>query len=231
MAKIFNRLIGAAGSGARAKKDKGQSPDALINDYIIQASKDLSEVKANTAAVTARADTAKKNLEANDAEIAKLSRAAANAADMAKALPEGCAERENIVGDMRKILTRKTELVAIGAGLREKRDLAVEQADMMISAHNRLVDEINELKSRRDSLKSIMSVTEAQEIAGRYTGGDVPGELSQFGSLEGRAEELLARSRAASNMSNSTESLLTDVAADRLAAEQKVEDELDSLLS
>ena len=231
MANIFKRKKRKNASGPRAKQ-YGGDPELIINGHIREAVVELAEIKKNAAAMMEYAEKANKDLESNKADIARLSLAASNAAKKARGLPEDSQERAEITSDIRVILEDKGRLEDAGAVLAERREKASEQSGMMIDAHNRLVNEINDLKSRRDSLLAAISLAGAQEAAGRYAGagGGRAAAFPQLNELEALADELHARSRVIARQTNSEDSLSTDVASDAFSRKRKVDGELNNLL-
>lgn len=230
MANIFSRLRDIISSNVHAQLDKMEDPGKLVDEYIRQASRDLAEVKANTGAVMAQAEMAKKNYDANEAEIERMTKAAQTAANKAKSLPEDSSEREDVMNDARKILARKAELTEIGASLKETKDVAEQQADLMITAHNKLVDDINKLKMRRDSIKSKIAVAKTQETVNKFAGKTTSGALTKFADIEQKADMRLAKSRAISELNDMSADPAVDIAASYLIGTQSVEDELAALM-
>ena len=79
--------------------------------------------------------------------------------------------------EARRFLAKKQDLEASGAGLHTAYAVAHENAVKMRQMHDKLTNDINELKARREMIKAKVAVAKTQE------------KLNQFADKAGAAEE------------------------------------------
>lgn len=172
--------------------DKCEDPAKMIDQYMRDLTESLAEVKKETAAVMAEETRTKRMVDANTAEVAKYE-------DLAKkALLAGNE------GDARVFLEKKQELAAAGAKLAATYEAARVNADKMRQMHNKLVDDIETLRSRRESIKAKVAVAKTQDKVNKLTSASDRAEsaMSAFDRMEQKAEQMLDRSNAMAELNS-----------------------------
>ena len=143
---ILSRFADIVSANINALLDKAEDPEKMIDEYLRRAMEDLAEVKQETAAVMAEESRCKRLYEQNQAEVQKYM-------DLAKkALAAGNE------GDARVFLSKKQELEANAASLEKTYQAARANADKMRQMHDKLTEDINTLKARRQNVKATMAV-------------------------------------------------------------------------
>ena len=123
----------------------------MIDQTMRNLTKDLGEVKQETAAVMADEQRCKRELDECNSEIAKM---------------QTYAEKALLAGneaDAMKFLEQKNTLTAKQASLQQTYDVAAANAMKMRQMHDKLVKDINELDARRDAIKAKMKVAKTQQ--------------------------------------------------------------------
>ena len=100
--------------------------------------------------------------------------------------------------DARAFLAKKQELEAKAAGLRATYEAAHENASKMRQMHDKLVDDIEELKGRREGIKAKVAVAKTQDKVNEFTSGadKAEGAMSAFDRMEAKADQMLDRANA-----------------------------------
>lgn len=171
--------------------DRAEDPAKMVDQYLRDLTESLAEVKQETAGVMAEEARTKRQVEDNDAEVAKYD-------DLARqALKAGNED------DARTFLARKQQLVAKGEGLRSAADAAHENASKMRQMHDKLVSDIEALKGRREAIKAKVAVAKTQDKVNKMSsaGDRAAGAMSAFDRMEAKADEMLDRSNAMSELS------------------------------
>lgn len=166
--------------------DKCENPAKMIDQYLRDLTENLAEVKRETAAVMAEETRTKRMVDANAEEVKKYE-------DLAKkALLAGNE------GDARVFLTKKQELAAAGAKLAVTYEAARANADKMRQMHNKLVDDIETLRSRREAIKAKVAVAKTQDKVNKLsTASDkAEGAMAAFDRMEQKADQMLDRANA-----------------------------------
>lgn len=136
-------------------------------------------------------------------------------------------------GDAKQFLTKKNQLVEKQAGLQQAYDLAAANAAKMRQMHDKLVGDINELNSRKDSIKAKIAVAKTQErlnkIGSSYAGAQ--NSMSAFDKMEAKANKMLDEANAMAELNSTTEeSDIENLASKYDTAESSaVDDELAAL--
>ena len=168
---ILDRFSTIVKANINALLDKAEDPAKMIDQYLAEMTESLAEVKRETAGVMAEETRTRSKLEANRAEVQKY-------ADLAgKALQAGNEE------DARVFIAKKQQLETAGQGLEEAYDVAGENARKMRQMHDKLVNDIEELKRRRETIKAKVAVARTQ------------GKINQFGASSGKAEDAMSAFR------------------------------------
>ena len=218
---IITRFKDIMASNINALLDKAEDPEKMIDQCLRDLNSDLGKVKAETAAVMADEQRAKRELDECMAEITKM---------------QTYAEKAVLAGndaDAKSFLTKKTELANTQAGLQQAYDLAAANSMKMRQMHDKLVKDINELNARRDSIKAKVRVAKAQERINEM-GSSMSGaqaSMSAFDRMEAKANNMLDKANAMAELNSSAEAdSLDDLAAKYDSAPTAaVEDELAAL--
>lgn len=166
--------------------DKCEDPAKMIDQYLRDLTENLAEVKSETAAVMAEETRTKRMVDDNAAEVKKYE-------DLArKALLAGNE------GDARVFLEKKQELAAAGAKLAATYETARVNAEKMRQMHNKLVDDIETLRGRREAIKAKVAVAKTQNKVNKLTGAadKAEGAMAAFDRMEQKADRMLDRANA-----------------------------------
>lgn len=184
--------------------EKMEDPEKMVDQYLRDMNEDLAEVKRSTAGVMAEETRTKRLVDENQAEINKY-------ADLAKK-----ALVANNEGDARVFVNKKQELENIGAGLMSAYATAHENAIKMRQLHDKLTSDIEELKARRNVIKTKVAVAKTQETLNKATSATerIQGSNSAFERMEEKANKML-------DEANATAELNKEPADDAKALEEK----------
>ncbi len=221
MAGILKRFKDIMSANINALLDKAEDPEKMVDQCLRDLEDDLAKVKSETAAVMADERRAKRELDECNNEIAKY---------------QTLAEKAVVAGndnDAKQFLTRKAELASKQVSLQQAYDLAAANSMKMRQMHDKLVKDIKELNSRRNSIKAKVRVAEAQERINQMTSsiGNAEDSLSAFDRMEAKADNMLDRANAMAELNTSAAvDPLDDLAARYDSAPSAaVEDELAAL--
>ncbi len=192
---IISRFKDIMSANINALLDKCEDPEKMIDQYLRNLESDLGKVKAETASVMAEETRSKRALDECTAEIEKFQGYAM------KAVEQG---NDN---DARQFLVKKNQLVEKQASLKQAYDLAAANASKMRQMHDKLVNDINELNSRKDAIKAKLAVAKTQERLNKI-GASVTGaqnDMSAFGRMEAKVDKMLDEANAMAEL-NSMES-------------------------
>ena len=183
---IISRFKDIMSANINALLDKCEDPEKMIDQYMRNLQSDLGKVKAETASVMADEQRAKRELDECTAEINKLQ------AYAEKAVAAGNDD------DARQFLAKKQTLVTKQQAFQQTYTLAADNAAKMRQMHDKLVNDINELDSRRDTIKAKMKVAKAQQTVNKMTSGMGKAEssLSAFDRMEAQADRMLDEANA-----------------------------------
>lgn len=183
MLERFNDIVK---SNITAIMDKFEDPEKMVEQYLIDLTEDLAEVKEETANVMAEETRCKKAVSDNEKAVEKYMK-------LAKAALEAGNE-----GDARIFLSKKNELAAHGENLKAALDAAKVNADKMRQLHDKLVSDIESLKVRKEAIKNKVSVAKTQEKVNKYadTANKYAGTLGAFDRMEEKADKMLNKATA-----------------------------------
>ena len=215
---ILARFKDIMASNINALLDKAENPEKMIDQYLRNLNRDLGKVKAETASVMAEEQRSKRLLDECIADADKMERYAI------KALEAGNED------DARKFLERKTEIASKQAGLQSAYNLAASNATQMRQMHDKLVNDIKELESRRSMLKAKWSVAKTQERMNKIGASvtDTNNTASAFGRMEDKINRALDEANAMAELNAAPKDDLKDLAA-KYDTQVGVEDELAAL--
>ena len=221
MAKILGRFNDILKANINDLLDKFEDPSKMIDQYLRDMMEDLAEVKEETAEVMAEETRTKRNVDENVAEVEKYLALAQ------KALQAGNE------GDAKVFLAKKQELEAAGAALHTAYAVAHENAVKMRQLHDKLTNDINDLKAKREAIKAKVAVAKTQEKINTFNDhSDAAQEaMAAFKRMEEKANNMLDKA-------NSMAELNSEPVDEAKALEEKyatgsasVEDELAALKS
>lgn len=201
--------------------DKCEDPAKMVDQYLRDLTEDLAEVKRETASVMAEETRAKRMLDENAAEIKRYE-------DLArKALTAGNE------GDARVFLGKKQQLTEAASGLQTTYDAAHANAEKMRQMHDKLVGDIENLRSRREMIKAKVAVAKTQEKVNQMGEGAerAAGAMSAFDRMERKADQMLdqANAMAELNAAPVDEAAALEAKYASAAGDAAVEDELAKL--
>ena len=215
---ILQRFKDIMASNINALLDKAEDPEKMIDQTLRNLTKDLAEVKKETAAVMADEQRCKRELDEVKSEITKM---------------HAYAEKALLAGneaDAMKFLEQKNQLTAKQASLQQTYDVAAANAMKMRQMHDKLVTDINQLDSRRDAIKAKMKVAKTQDRLNKMTNNlsDSASSMAAFDRMESKANAMLDQANAMTELNQTTqESGIDSLAAKYDAAPNAaVQDEL-----
>ena len=172
--------------------DRAEDPSKMVDQYLRDLTESLAEVKQETAGVMAEEARTERQVKENKADISKYD-------SLARAALEAGNE-----DDARTFLAKKQQLVTKGEGLRAAAEAAHENATKMREMHDKLVGDIEQLKSRREAIKAKVAVAKTQDKVNEMSsaGDRAAGAMSAFDRMEAKADEMLDRSNAMSELSS-----------------------------
>lgn len=189
---IISRFKDIMSANINALLDKCEDPEKMIDQYLRNLESDLGKVKAETASVMAEETRSKRALDECNAEIEKYQGYAM------KAVEQG---NDN---DARQFLVKKGQLVEKQTSLKQAYDLAAANAAKMRQMHDKLVNDINELNSRKDAIKAKLAVAKTQERLNKI-GASVSGaqnDMSAFGRMEAKVDKMLDEANAMAELNS-----------------------------
>ena len=214
---IISRFKDIMSANINALLDKCEDPEKMIDQYMRNLQSDLGKVKAETASVMADEQRAKRELDECTAEINKLQ------AYAEKAVAAGNDD------DARQFLAKKQTLVTKQQAFQQTYTLAADNAAKMRQMHDKLVNDINELDSRRDTIKAKMKVAKAQQTVNKMTSGMGKAEtsLSAFDRMEAKADRMLDEANAMAELNTAgAENSINDLEDKYKVSAPAVDDEL-----
>lgn len=218
---IISRFKDIMAANINALLDKAEDPEKMIDQTMRNLTKDLGEVKEQTAAVMADEQRCKRELDECNSEIAKM---------------QSYAEKALLAGneaDAMKFLEQKAQLTTKQTSLQQTYDVAAANAMKMRQMHDKLVKDINELNSRRDAIKAKMKVAKTQQKLNEMTANitDSSSSFAAFERMEAKANSMLDQANAMTELNMSTEESSVDSLAAKYdaAPDAAVADELAAL--
>ncbi len=187
---IFSRISDILQANINALIDRAEDPEKMIDQYLRQAVEDLDEVKKETAGIMAEESRARRVYDENTSEVEKYT-------DLAKrALTSGNEE------DAKTFIGKKQELEKTGVSLKAAYDAAKANAVKMRQLHDKLVDDINTLHSRRDELKAKLSIAEAQQKVNELgsSADNLQGTLGDFTRMEDKINRMVDTANASAEL-------------------------------
>ena len=217
---ILKRFKDIMASNINALLDKAEDPEKMIDQYLRDIQEDLRNVKSETATVMAEEQRCKRQLDECDAEIAKM---------------QNYAEKALLAGneaDAMKFLEKKNQLIQKQVPLQQAYDAAAANSAKMKQLHDKLTKDVQDLNNRRDAIKAKVQVAKTQEKMNKMVGsiGDSSASLAAFDRMEAKANSMLDKANAMSELNSMGGDSIDDLASKYDAAPNAdVQDELAAL--
>ncbi|MBO4863362.1 MAG: PspA/IM30 family protein [Eubacterium sp.] len=217
---ILSRFKDIMSSNINALLDKAEDPEKMIDQTLRNLNSDLAKVKEETAEVMADEAKAKRNLDECNAEIARM---------------QQYAEKAVVAGndaDATRFLSEKAKLVAKQATLQQVYDVSAANAMKMRQMHDKLVNDIAELDSRKDAIKAKIRLAKAQQDINKMTSKvNSESSFASFQRMEDKADAMLDVATAEAELNATTASSEVDNLASKYDAspDAAVQDELAAL--
>ena len=180
--------------------DRAEDPAKMVDQYLRDLAESLAEVKEETAGVMAEEARTARMVSENNKEVEKYNGLAR------RALQAGNE------GDARTFLAKKQQLEAQGESLAAAAEAARDNAEKMRAMHDKLVNDIETLRGRREAIKAKIAVAKTQDQVNKVSsaGDSAAAAMSAFDRMEAKADEMLDRSNAMAELNADP----TDPAAD-----------------
>lgn len=216
---ILTRFRDIMSSNINALLDKAEDPEKMIDQCLRNLNTDLGKVKSETAAIMAEEQRAKRVLDDCNEDITKMQSYAVKALEA------------NNEADARKFLEQKASLSSKLTGLQEAYDLAHANAAHMREMHDKLVDDINELESRKDMIKGKLAVAKTQERINKIGSSvtNANNSISSFNKFEEMADKALDKANAMAELNRSSSEDKIEDLTKKYSTDSKVDDELAAL--
>ncbi len=183
---ILSRFTDIVKANINELLDKAEDPSKMINQYLIDAKRDLAEVKQETAGVMAAEAKAKRELDARQAEVDKLT------AYAKKALQAGNE------GDAKIFIGKKQALENTVASLTVSYETAKANSNKMKELHDKLTQDIQTLEAKKSAIESKVTIAKTQETINKFAGraDKVDETMAAFKRMEDKADKMLDEAAA-----------------------------------
>lgn len=217
---IISRFSDIMKSNINAMLDKCEDPAKMVDQTLRDLREDLAKVKQETAGVMADAKEANRRVADCKAQVERYTVAATNAV------------KAGNDGDARTLLAKKQQYDEQLISLQKAADLANTNADKMRQMHDKLVNDISTLETRKDTIKATAAAAKAQERINKMQDGGkrASSSIDAFSRMEAKANKALDQAMAHADL-NSAKDSATDLAEKYAGAggSASVDDELASL--
>lgn len=217
---IISRFSDVMKSNINAMLDKCEDPAKMVDQTLRDLREDLAKVKQETAGVMADAKEANRRVADCKAQVERYTVAATNAV------------KAGNDGDARTLLAKKQQYDEQLISLQKAADLANTNADKMRQMHDKLVNDISTLETRKDTIKATAAAAKAQERINKMQDGGkrASSSIDAFNRMEARANKALDQAMAHADL-NSAKDSGTDLAEKYAGAggSASVDDELATL--
>lgn len=218
---ILTRFKDIMSANVNALLDKAEDPAKMIDQTLLNLRKDLAQVKKETAAVMADAKNARRKVTECENQITNYKTTAE------KAL------RAGNEGDARTLLEAKKKEEEKLAALQKTYDMTAANADNMQAMHDKLVRDIENLESKRDSIKAKMATAKAQKHMNQVlSGGDkAAASIDAFERYEAKADKMLDEAAAMTELNKTADDNTADSLLDKYknGGSADVNDELEKM--
>ena len=215
---IIQRFGDIMKSNINALLDKCEDPAKMVDQMIIDLRNDLAKVKQDTASVMADEKRAERALSACDADIEKYTKSAQMAIKSGNEI------------DAKTLISKKQQLEKTRESLQATYDVAHSNAEKMKQMHDKLVNDIDELETRKSAIKAKVATAKAQEHMNKITSGvNTSSSISAFERMEAKADKMLDAANAEAELNAGVHS--ADDLADKYAegSESSVDDEFEKM--
>lgn len=187
---ILSRFSQIVQANVNTALDKMEDPSKMIDQYLRELNENLAQVKKETAGVMAEETRTKRLVDANKAEVEKY---------------ENLAKKALLAGnesDAKVFLAKKQELESAGAGLATAYAAAHENAVKMRQMHDKLVGDIESLKTRRAAIKAKTAVAKTQGTLNKVGAASdkAAGAMSAFDRMEEKANRMMDEANAMADL-------------------------------
>ena len=217
---VIQRFKDIMSANINAMLDKAENPEKMIDQYMRNLEDDLGKVKAETASVMAEEARAKRAYDEALAEVEKYQKYAEKAV---------AAGNDN---DARVFLQSKKTAQSKLEGLKLTYDTAAANAQKMRQMHDKLVNDISDLRARKETIKAKVAVAKAQERVNQVGSSlrGVSNNMSAFDRMEEKANKMLDTANAMAQLNESADTNVDDLARkydlDDVAGTSDIDDEL-----
>ena len=217
---IIARFRDIMAANINALLDKAEDPEKMIDQLMRDLVDDLADVKKETAGIIAEEKRAEREMQECSKEVADLNTYAM------KAVQAGNDD------DARKFLAEKATLSNKLTGLTEAYQLAHQNADNMRAMHDKLVQDIQELESRKEMIKCKMAVAKTQKKINEMTGSAISSandSIAAFERMEAKANKMLDEAEAMAELNKGADSKIEDLKSKYASSNSSIEAELAAL--
>ena len=214
---VIQRFKDIMSANINAMLDKAENPEKMIDQYMRNLEDDLGKVKAETASVMAEEARAKRAYDEALAEVEKYQKYAEKAV------------AARVFLQSKKTAQSKLE------GLKLTYDTAAANAQKMRQMHDKLVNDISDLRARKETIKAKVAVAKAQERVNQVGSSlrGVSNNMSAFDRMEEKANKMLDTANAMAQLNESANTNVDDLARkydlDDVAGTSDIDDELAAL--
>ncbi len=217
---MISRFADIMKANINALLDKAEDPSKMVDQMLRDLREDLAQVKKETAGVMADAKNANRKVDECKAQIDKYTLAATNAVKAGKD------------DDARTLIARKQQYEEQLTALQKTAELANANADKMRQMHDKLVNDIETLETKKDTIKAKEAAAKAQDHINKMTSGarDTSASIEAFERMEAKADKHLDAAMAEAELNQDSRS--GKDLADKYTAggnDVSVEDELEAL--
>ena len=225
---ILDRFATIMKSNINALLDKCEDPEKMIDQTIADMKRDLAEVKRETAAVMANKTMAENKLRENEEQVEKYNKAINNAAKILAANPNDATTRD----EAKKLMSKRDAFSAQIPQLQENVRIASDNVAKIKQMHDKLYSDIEELESRRGTIKAKMATAKSIQHATKVMSGTKNTEASMetFSRMEDKADRALAEANAAYELEESHRSD-DDLVNKYASSTTEADAELDALIA
>lgn len=194
---ILQRFKDIMSSNINAMLDKAEDPEKMIDQCIRNLNSDLGKVKSETATIMAEEQRAKRELDECNADIEKMQNYAVKALEA------------NNEADAKKFLEKKAQLTTQKASLEQTYQVASQNAANMKAMHDKLVNDLNQLESRKDAIKGKLAAAKTQERINKMTSGidGANNSMSAFERYEQKANAAIDKANAMAELNKPADSI------------------------
>ena len=183
---ILKRFSDIMASNINALLDKAEDPSKMVDQLLRNLNSDLGKIKSETASVMAEEARARRELDECKAEIDKLMLYANKALD---------AGNEN---DAKMFLSKKVKVSERLTALQSKYDAAHTNSVRMKEMHDKVLAQIEDLNSRKNTIKAKIATAKMQERINKLGSSvsSASGSLDAFSRMEEKANKMLDEANA-----------------------------------